>query len=133
MRSFASPQMKISTCRLAVVWCATVAILHVTSAVSGRARTCFATSGPASADPAASGVFAWGGSSGRAAADDGYVASALIVNPFDWHTIRTERAESGDGQYVAGRDARRLHQRDVPHGAEGSPISRASCFSSVSD
>lgn len=33
--------------------------------------------------------------------DSGYVASALVVNPLDWHTIRTERA-SGDGQYVAG-------------------------------
>lgn len=32
----------------------------------------------------------------------GYVGSVVVMNPFDWHTFETERAESGDGQYVAG-------------------------------
>lgn len=37
---------------------------------------------------------------------DGYFASALVMHPLDWHKIRTERAEEGDGQYVAGGWAR---------------------------
>lgn len=32
---------------------------------------------------------------------EGFIASVTIMNPLDWHEIRTERADSGDGQYVA--------------------------------
>lgn len=32
----------------------------------------------------------------------GYVGSVVIMNPFDWSDFETERADSGDGQYVAG-------------------------------
>jgi HK97 family phage major capsid protein len=32
----------------------------------------------------------------------GYVGSVVIMNPFDWSDFETERADAGDGQYVAG-------------------------------
>ncbi|AMN47189.1 hypothetical protein ACG33_08795 [Steroidobacter denitrificans] len=32
----------------------------------------------------------------------GYVAQAVVLNPLDWSDFETERADSGDGQYVAG-------------------------------
>lgn len=32
----------------------------------------------------------------------GFVGSVVIMNPFDWSDFETERADSGDGQYVAG-------------------------------
>ncbi len=32
----------------------------------------------------------------------GYVANAIVLNPLDWSDFETERADAGDGQYVAG-------------------------------
>jgi len=32
----------------------------------------------------------------------GYVGSVVVMNPLDWSDFETERADSGDGQYVAG-------------------------------
>jgi len=32
----------------------------------------------------------------------GYVGSVVIMNPFDWSDFETERADTGNGQYVAG-------------------------------
>lgn len=31
----------------------------------------------------------------------GFVAGLIVVHPRDWHRIRSERADSGDGQYIA--------------------------------
>lgn len=32
----------------------------------------------------------------------GYVGTVVVMNPFDWSDFETERADSGDGQYIAG-------------------------------
>ncbi|MBA2410742.1 MAG: phage major capsid protein [Gammaproteobacteria bacterium] len=42
------------------------------------------------------------GATGSLLADMGWEANLVILNPNDWHTIRSERADTGNGQYLSG-------------------------------